>query len=1152
MKRFLSLLLAFTLVLTCALQLPVVANAAEDPENDDGKTSLSTELIFSEDLTEQKNQEDVLEKEQATQLFTETSATNKTAVIEGICGENVAYLLSNDGILTIFGSGTMYDYAAGVDVPWYSLREAIQKIVIEDGVTAIGSRAFYNCTELTEVSIGDDVATIGTYAFRGAIKLTGIQLPCSVINIADFAYWACSNLARIVFDGNAPTIGDNTFGECAPSIEIQFNEGNVGFDKSPWVNFMLSPQHLGRWIVLQEATCLNDGSKELFCSYCQKTITEVIPGGHNYQDGVCTVCNDVVIVATGECGSKVSWKLDGTGKLLLYGSGATYDYSSANNIFRKYRDQIRIIEIQEGITYISRLFEDCSKLTHVSFPESLTEIGSFAFANCYALNEIVLPPNLKVIGTGAFERSGLNMDCLEIPESTTTIRGWVFAYCRIRSIVLPANIRTIESSAFLNCYLKCVFYRNSASQKNSIYISSDGNTTLLKNATWHYEVENTVFAENNCYYCTSCDNYFTSTGDYALAKIVFKNWDGTEISTQNIRYNGEITLPAIPTKLHEQGHIYQYIFDGWTPEVSNICKGNASYLATYREAYVDYTIRFVDRNGLELSQAAYHWGDVVTPPVTRTNDFDDTYACTYTFAGWDKPIVNCTGNATYTATYTSAPLKQLLLISKPNQVRYRTGDSLDLTGLALQCVYANDVSISLNSVNAQCVSADLSAPGRKVVTITIGGQSVEFEIYVHDPEEAVASVDPSLYPQSSHDYSNNLDETKTFTYPGAQSLVITFNSRTSVENNYDYIYVYDGAGNQIAKYTGTTAANKTLTITGDTFKVRLTSDSSNVKYGYAFFSIQAKMNTGNVIHQPVIDPTTVTCTQNGLTEGSHCDICGDILVAQEEVTALGHDYKTVFTWSEVHTSCTVAITCERGCGLSEVLNCTVTHSEPNQAKSKHTAVAEYAGERFTDVLTCDNFLIAFKNWDNTEISSTYYHTGDTVTAPTNPTKAADQTYTYTFAGWDSDVVNCAGDATYTATYMPSYIDYTITFQYEDGTVIKQCTVHYGDSVAAPADPIPPDVLGDDYEFSGWDKEVTACQGNAVYTAVFARKYISGDLTGDDKINSLDGLLLMRYLNGWNVNIASPEAMDVNGDGKVNSLDGLILMRYLNGWDITLG
>ena len=65
-------------------------------------------------------------------------------------------------------------------------------------------------------------------------------------------------------------------------------------------------------------------------------------------------------------------------------------------------------------------------------------------------------------------------------------------------------------------------------------------------------------------------------------------------------------------------------------------------------------------------------------------------------------------------------------------------------------------------------------------------------------------------------------------------------------------------------------------------------------------------------------------------------------------------------------------------------------------------------------------------------------------------------------------------------------------------------------------------------------------------------YTLGDLNNDNKINSLDGLLLLRYLNGWDVEIASPDAMDINGDSKVNSLDGLLLLRYLNGWDIDLG
>ena len=62
----------------------------------------------------------------------------------------------------------------------------------------------------------------------------------------------------------------------------------------------------------------------------------------------------------------------------------------------------------------------------------------------------------------------------------------------------------------------------------------------------------------------------------------------------------------------------------------------------------------------------------------------------------------------------------------------------------------------------------------------------------------------------------------------------------------------------------------------------------------------------------------------------------------------------------------------------------------------------------------------------------------------------------------------------------------------------------------------------------------------------------GDLNGDGKINSLDGLLLLRHLNSWNIDISVPEAMDINGDGKINSLDGLMLLRYLNGWKIELG
>ena len=430
----------------------------------------------------------------------------------------------------------------------------------------------------------------------------------------------------------------------------------------------------------------------------------------------------------------------------------------------------------------------------------------------------------------------------------------------------------------------------------------DENDIQITSETWHYVTNKTLIAK---------------WGEDTTHLVVFKDLSGNIIFSDAYYIGEAIVAPGLPTKDPDETYIYQA---KWDNNYSGICTGDAVYSQIFDSKYIEYTIIFVDEDGTELSRETYHWGDAVIPPTDPTKDIDDNYAYSYTFAGWNNVVVNCAGDATYTATYTSSPLKQWVLISYPDKVRYITGESLDLTGLVLQCVYDNGLSVSINSVNTQVANADLSTAGRKAVAITIAGVSVEFEVYVHNVKETIVveTINSSLYPQSAHNYSNNLDETKTFTYPGAQSLIITFSSQTSVENNYDYIYIYDGDGNLIAKYTGTNAANKTLTITGDTFKVRLTSDYSNVKYGYAFSSIQANMQaTGEIIHLTITDPATVTCTQAGLTEGSHCDICGDILIAQEEVDALGHNFVT-------YTSNNDATCTEDGTKTSKCTRCDET------------------------------------------------------------------------------------------------------------------------------------------------------------------------------------------------------------------------------------
>lgn len=80
------------------------------------------------------------------------------------CGENVAWDIT-DGILTISGSGAMYDYNSEADIPWADQRNSIVKIIVESGITHIGDMAFYGCTNAETAEIADTVESVGLSAF---------------------------------------------------------------------------------------------------------------------------------------------------------------------------------------------------------------------------------------------------------------------------------------------------------------------------------------------------------------------------------------------------------------------------------------------------------------------------------------------------------------------------------------------------------------------------------------------------------------------------------------------------------------------------------------------------------------------------------------------------------------------------------------------------------------------------------------------------------------------------------------------------------------------------------------------------------------------------------------------------------------------------
>ena len=200
------------------------------------------------------------------------------------------------------------------------------------------------------------------------------------------------------------------------------------------------------------------------------------------------------------------------------------------------------------------------------------------------------------------------------------------------------------------------------------------------------------------------------------------------------------------------------------------------------------------------------------------------------------------------------------------------------------------------------------------------------------------------------------------------------------------------------------------------------------------------------------------------------------------------------------------------------------------------------------------YTITFKNYDGAVIAVQALHYNETVIPPADPERASDNIYTYSFTGWDKEIVNVTEDAEYTATYKEAFIEYTVKFVDHDDTVLSEKTYHYKDSVTVPNDPVRYDDNEYTYTFNGWDKEITVVTGDTTYRAVYDRTekppFIPGDINGDGEVDNKDVVALFRYVSGVNVEV-NVIALDVNGDGKINNKDITILFRYLNNHEIKL-
>ncbi len=159
-------------------------------------------------------------------VFTVVPMSNivASATITGDSFGSLTWWLNDEtGVLTISGEGYMNGYSVATNAqksPWYSFRDDITTVVIEEGVLSIGNAAFYNCTNLESIIIPDSVVSVGNYAFRNCKKLENISLPESVTLIGDYAFYDCLSLTSIIIPYGVEEIGVQTFYFCQSLKEV--------------------------------------------------------------------------------------------------------------------------------------------------------------------------------------------------------------------------------------------------------------------------------------------------------------------------------------------------------------------------------------------------------------------------------------------------------------------------------------------------------------------------------------------------------------------------------------------------------------------------------------------------------------------------------------------------------------------------------------------------------------------------------------------------------------------------------------------------------------------------------------------------------------------------------------------------------------------
>ena len=448
----------------------------------------------------------------------------------GGCGVNgpddysVRWVLGEDGTLTISGTGAMYDE----EMPWWEFESQIKRVVIESGVTTVGSYAFSGCRNLTAVELPDTLTAIGDYAFAGS-GIAEITIPDGVVTIGASAFWGTA-LADVVIPDSVTTIGESAFRYCWEMKTLHLGSGlttveDYAFDRcEAAVTLSAGNQAL----VLEDNALLNAEKTRLIQYFEGPKDTDraeayTIPAGvEEICSGAFDCCDDLKTIvipntvqrigqeAFGQCDNlegltipaSVTQIEDNAFYFNVYPVHVAAEntvYCSENGmVYSKNKDTlyyagtaVGAYSIPNSVVSVGPAAAARAAITSVTIPASVESIGDGAFELCEQLQTITFLGSVKELGVGAFSGC-FSLTGVTIPEGMKVIRESAFSRCTgLRSVTIPKSVTTIEWGAFEACdALLDVYYAGSKADWERINI--DEYNAPLIDAAIHYDGSTTV------------------------------------------------------------------------------------------------------------------------------------------------------------------------------------------------------------------------------------------------------------------------------------------------------------------------------------------------------------------------------------------------------------------------------------------------------------------------------------------------------------------------------------------------------------------------------------------------------------------------------------------------------------------------------------